>query len=115
MLHVLEVETNSPAELAGLVPYKDYLLGTAEKVSCFNIILMYRLIQRESIYLCNWIFIVSIVYICSSRSSYWNTKLHIVSIYFIIICVYIIGVYWCGGVAAGAGGAPGSTGGVLRV
>lgn len=32
MLHVLEVETNSPAELAGLVPFKDYLLGTAEKV-----------------------------------------------------------------------------------
>jgi hypothetical protein len=31
MLHVLEVETNSPAELAGLVPFKDYLLGTAEK------------------------------------------------------------------------------------
>ena len=32
MLHVLEIETNSPAELAGLVPFKDYLLGTAEKV-----------------------------------------------------------------------------------
>ncbi len=32
MLHVLEVEANSPAELAGLVPFKDYLLGTAEKV-----------------------------------------------------------------------------------
>lgn len=31
MLHVLEVEQNSPAELAGLVPFKDYLLGTAEK------------------------------------------------------------------------------------
>eukprot|EP01032_Pedospumella_encystans_P028999 gene28999-32747_t len=31
MLHVLEIETNSPAELAGLVPFKDYLLGTAEK------------------------------------------------------------------------------------
>ena len=63
MLHVLEVETNSPAELAGLVPYKDYLLGTAEKVSCSNIILIYRLIQRESIYLCNCIFIVYIVYV----------------------------------------------------
>ena len=35
MLHVLEVETNSPAELAGLVPFKDYLLGTAEKVISF--------------------------------------------------------------------------------
>lgn len=32
MCHVLEVEVNSPAELAGLQPYKDYLLGTAEKV-----------------------------------------------------------------------------------
>jgi hypothetical protein len=31
MLHVLEVETNSPAELAGLVPFKDCLLGTAER------------------------------------------------------------------------------------
>jgi len=31
MLHVLEVEANSPAELAGLQPFKDYLLGTAEK------------------------------------------------------------------------------------
>lgn len=31
MCHVLEVEVNSPAELAGLQPYKDYLLGTAEK------------------------------------------------------------------------------------
>mmetsp|Transcript_16823 Transcript_16823/g.28537 ORF Transcript_16823/g.28537 Transcript_16823/m.28537 type:complete len:302 (-) Transcript_16823:1123-2028(-) len=31
MLHVLEVEPNSPAELAGLQPFKDYLLGTAEK------------------------------------------------------------------------------------
>ena len=44
MLHVLEVEANSPAELAGLVPFKDYLLGTAEKVtasfylSCYNYI-----------------------------------------------------------------------------
>ena len=33
MCHVLEVEVNSPAELAGLQPHKDYLLGTAEKVS----------------------------------------------------------------------------------
>mmetsp|Transcript_37941 Transcript_37941/g.38632 ORF Transcript_37941/g.38632 Transcript_37941/m.38632 type:complete len:279 (+) Transcript_37941:130-966(+) len=32
MCHVLEVEINSPAELAGLQPYKDYLLGTAEHV-----------------------------------------------------------------------------------
>ena len=32
MLHVLEVAPNSPAELAGLQPFKDYLLGTAEKV-----------------------------------------------------------------------------------
>jgi len=30
--HVLDVEPNSPAELAGLQPYKDFLLGTAEKV-----------------------------------------------------------------------------------
>ena len=30
--HVLDVEVNSPAELAGLQPQKDYLLGTAEKV-----------------------------------------------------------------------------------
>ena len=33
MLHVLEVEPDSPAELAGLQPFKDYLLGTAEKVN----------------------------------------------------------------------------------
>jgi GRASP55/65 PDZ-like domain len=26
------VEANSPAELAGLIPFKDFLLGTAEKV-----------------------------------------------------------------------------------
>ena len=32
LLHVLDVEPNSPAELAGLVEYKDFLLGTAEKV-----------------------------------------------------------------------------------
>eukprot|EP01038_Epipyxis_sp_PR26KG_P005141 gene5141-7160_t len=32
MCHVLEVEANSPADLAGLQPHKDYLLGTAEKV-----------------------------------------------------------------------------------
>ena len=38
MCHVLEVEVNSPAELAGLVPYKDYLLGTAEKVCLFRIL-----------------------------------------------------------------------------
>ena len=29
----LKVEVNSPADLAGLCPEKDYLLGTAEKVS----------------------------------------------------------------------------------
>lgn len=38
MLHVLEVETNSPAELAGLIPFKDYLLGTAERVSIYSIL-----------------------------------------------------------------------------
>lgn len=32
LCRVLEVETNSPAELAGLQPMKDFLLGTAEKV-----------------------------------------------------------------------------------
>lgn len=32
VLHVLEVEPNSPAEIAGLQPYTDYLLGTMEKV-----------------------------------------------------------------------------------
>lgn len=31
LCHVLEVAPNSPAELAGLVPMTDYLLGTAEK------------------------------------------------------------------------------------
>lgn len=31
MLHVLEVEADSPADLAGLQPIKDYILGTAEK------------------------------------------------------------------------------------
>jgi len=31
ILHVLEVETNSPAEIAGLQPFKDYILGTAER------------------------------------------------------------------------------------
>ena len=30
--HILDVEPNSPAELAGLVPEKDYLLGTTERV-----------------------------------------------------------------------------------
>ena len=28
-----QVEVNSPADLAGLLPDKDYLLGTAEKVN----------------------------------------------------------------------------------
>jgi len=32
LCHILDVEANSPAELAGLQPEKDYLLGTAEKV-----------------------------------------------------------------------------------
>ena len=32
LCRVLDVEVNSPAELAGLIPGKDYLLGTAEKV-----------------------------------------------------------------------------------
>ena len=32
LCRVLEVEPDSPAELAGLIPEKDYLLGTAEKV-----------------------------------------------------------------------------------
>jgi len=32
LCRVLAVEENSPAELAGLVPGRDYLLGTAEKV-----------------------------------------------------------------------------------
>lgn len=32
LCHILEVETNSPADLAGLLPMSDYLLGTAEKV-----------------------------------------------------------------------------------
>lgn len=31
VVHVLEVEQNSPAEIAGLQPLTDYLLGTAEK------------------------------------------------------------------------------------
>lgn len=31
LCHILDVETNSPAELAGLIPETDYLLGTAEK------------------------------------------------------------------------------------
>ncbi len=34
LLRVIEVEENSPAELAGLQPMTDYLLGTAEK--CFK-------------------------------------------------------------------------------
>jgi hypothetical protein len=32
LCHILDVEADSPAELAGLVPETDYLLGTAEKV-----------------------------------------------------------------------------------
>jgi hypothetical protein len=32
LCRVLEVEADSPAELAGLIPGRDYLLGTAEKV-----------------------------------------------------------------------------------
>lgn len=32
LCHILDVEPNSPAELAGLQPDRDYLLGTAEKV-----------------------------------------------------------------------------------
>lgn len=32
MCHVLDVESESPADLAGLIAEKDYLLGTAEKV-----------------------------------------------------------------------------------
>ena len=33
VIHVLEVEENSPADIAGLLPNVDYLLGTAERVS----------------------------------------------------------------------------------
>lgn len=33
VIHVLEVEANSPADIAGLQPGADYLLGTAERVS----------------------------------------------------------------------------------
>ncbi|RYG63210.1 hypothetical protein EON64_16380 [archaeon] len=32
MLHVLEVTRDGPADIAGLQPLDDYLLGTAEKV-----------------------------------------------------------------------------------
>lgn len=32
VFHVLEVEANSPAEDAGLVPFEDYLLGTPRHV-----------------------------------------------------------------------------------
>lgn len=32
IVHILEVEHDSPAEIAGLQPNTDYLLGTAEKV-----------------------------------------------------------------------------------
>mmetsp|Transcript_34917 Transcript_34917/g.33213 ORF Transcript_34917/g.33213 Transcript_34917/m.33213 type:complete len:321 (-) Transcript_34917:63-1025(-) len=32
LCRITEVEADSPAELAGLCPFKDYLLGTAEKV-----------------------------------------------------------------------------------
>lgn len=32
MCHVLDVEINSPAELAGLQPMTDYLLGTVDVV-----------------------------------------------------------------------------------
>ena len=32
MCHVVDVETNSPAELAGLQPMTDYLLGTVDVV-----------------------------------------------------------------------------------
>lgn len=32
MLHVLEITRDSPADIAGLQPLEDYLLGTAEKV-----------------------------------------------------------------------------------
>lgn len=35
ILHILEVEPNSPAEIAGLQPMHDFLLGTAEKVYLF--------------------------------------------------------------------------------
>lgn len=34
---VEEIEPNSPAELAGLQPFTDYLLGTAEKVFYFSL------------------------------------------------------------------------------
>jgi hypothetical protein len=32
VIRVLEVEANSPADIAGLQPNSDYLLGTAERV-----------------------------------------------------------------------------------
>ncbi len=32
VIHILEVEANSPADIAGLQPLSDYLLGTAERV-----------------------------------------------------------------------------------
>jgi hypothetical protein len=33
LIRVMEVENNSPAEIAGLQPNVDFLLGTAERVS----------------------------------------------------------------------------------
>lgn len=47
LLHVLEIEPNSPAELAGLIPYKDYLLGTAEKAFKNTEILYDELVEHE--------------------------------------------------------------------
>jgi hypothetical protein len=49
MLHVLEVEANSPAELAGLVPFKDYLLGTAEKVRISSLYLCFFFICTHAL------------------------------------------------------------------
>ena len=47
LCHVLEVESNSPAELAGLIPFKDYLLGTAEKAFKDTEVLQQELLSNK--------------------------------------------------------------------
>jgi hypothetical protein len=49
VIRILEVEANSPADIAGLQPNSDYLLGTAERVLLFLIFLDLQMNCFESL------------------------------------------------------------------
>jgi hypothetical protein len=50
LLHVIEVEPNSPAELAGLVPLKDFLLGESYYYYFIFLLLLLNFLKLLIIY-----------------------------------------------------------------